>query len=75
VIEIAAYNDNAGDPSSSLALSQQRAEAVRNALVQAGVPAAMLVAKGYGPANPVTSNDTAIGRLRNQRIEFHPISG
>ena len=31
----------------------------------------MLTAKGYGSANPVDSNDTEEGRLRNRRIEYH----
>jgi len=33
----------------------------------------MLVAKGYGEADPVASNDTAEGRLKNRRIEYHVI--
>jgi outer membrane protein OmpA-like peptidoglycan-associated protein len=39
-------------------------------LIQRGVPAAMLVAKGYGDARPIASNDTKEGRFRNHRIEF-----
>ncbi|MBO0736099.1 MAG: OmpA family protein [Alphaproteobacteria bacterium] len=70
VIEIAGYTDTNGDPASNLQLSQQRAEAVKAALVQAGVDPGMLVAKGYGNANPVAANDTLEGRLRNRRIEY-----
>jgi outer membrane protein OmpA-like peptidoglycan-associated protein len=43
---------------------------VRAALVQNGVDPSMLVAKGYGNANPVAANDTVEGRLRNRRIEY-----
>lgn len=70
VIEIGGYTDNTGDPTANVALSQQRADAVRNALIQGGADPSMLVAKGYGSANPIASNDTADGRFQNRRIEY-----
>jgi outer membrane protein OmpA-like peptidoglycan-associated protein len=73
VIEIAGYTDNTGDPQANVALSQQRADAVRNALIKAGVNPDMLVAKGYGSANPVASNDSADGRFSNRRIEYRVV--
>jgi OmpA-OmpF porin, OOP family len=73
VIEIAGYTDNTGDPAANLQLSQHRADAVRAALVQAGVDPGMLVAKGYGSANAVAGNDSLEGRLRNRRIEYRVI--
>jgi outer membrane protein OmpA-like peptidoglycan-associated protein/uncharacterized protein YidB (DUF937 family)/cytoskeletal protein RodZ len=73
VLEIAGYTDNTGDAALNLALSQRRAEAVREALIKYGVGPDMLVAKGYGEADPVASNDTAEGRLKNRRIEYHVI--
>ncbi len=73
VLEIAGYTDNRGDPAANVKLSQERAEAVRNALIQAGVDPARLVARGYGSANPVASNDLLEGRFRNRRIEFHTL--
>ena len=33
----------------------------------------MLLAKGYGEADPVANNDTAVGRLKNRRIEYHVV--
>lgn len=70
VIEIGGYTDNTGDPTMNLQLSQQRAEAVRNALVQAGVNPGMLIAKGFGSTKAVASNDTVEGRFQNRRIEY-----
>jgi len=69
-LEIAGYTDNTGNERMNLALSQRRADAVREALVKSGVSADMLVAKGYGSADPIASNDTPEGRLRNRRIEY-----
>jgi outer membrane protein OmpA-like peptidoglycan-associated protein len=73
VLEIAGYTDNTGDAALNLALSQKRAEAVRQALIKYGADADMLVAKGYGEADPIASNDTAAGRLKNRRIEYHVV--
>jgi outer membrane protein OmpA-like peptidoglycan-associated protein/uncharacterized protein YidB (DUF937 family) len=73
VLEVAGYTDNTGDAALNLALSQKRAEAVREALIKYGADADMLVAKGYGEADPLASNDTAEGRLKNRRIEYHVV--
>jgi outer membrane protein OmpA-like peptidoglycan-associated protein/uncharacterized protein YidB (DUF937 family) len=73
VVEIAGYTDNTGDPAANVQLSQQRAESVRAALVQAGVDPGMLVAKGYGSASPIAGNDTLEGRFRNRRIEYRVV--
>ncbi len=73
VLEIAGYTDNTGDATLNVALSQKRAEAVRQALIKYGADPDMLVAKGYGEADPIASNDTAEGRLKNRRIEYHVV--
>ncbi len=73
VLEIAGYTDNTGDAALNLALSQKRAESVREALIKYGVDPDMLVAKGYGEADPVANNDTPEGRLKNRRIEYHVV--
>ena len=70
VIEVGGNTDNTGDSAANLALSQQRADAVKSYLVQQGVPDAQLTAKGYGDTHPIASNDTDEGRFRNRRIEF-----
>jgi outer membrane protein OmpA-like peptidoglycan-associated protein len=50
-------------------LSQRRAEAVREALIGAGVDAGRITAIGAGASQPVAGNDTAQGRARNRRVE------
>ena len=71
VLEIAGYTDNTGNSAQNVALSQRRADAVRDALIKDGASPDMFVAKGYGSADPIASNDTPEGRLRNRRIEYH----
>jgi outer membrane protein OmpA-like peptidoglycan-associated protein len=75
VIEIAGYTDNTGDAAANLKLSQERADAVRARLLAAGVAAGVIQAKGYGSADPIASNDTAVGRFRNRRIEYRVTLG
>ncbi|WP_027792974.1 OmpA family protein [Paraburkholderia acidipaludis] len=71
-LEVAGYSDNVGDATVNLALSKQRALAVRTYLVAQGAPPGTLSAQGYGDAKPVDSNDTESGRFHNRRIEFVP---
>jgi OmpA-OmpF porin, OOP family len=70
VLEIGGYTDNRGNPDANRRLSQQRAESVRRFLIDKGVSSDSLVAKGYGDANPIASNDTEEGRFKNRRIEY-----
>jgi outer membrane protein OmpA-like peptidoglycan-associated protein len=71
VLEIAGYTDNTGNQAENITLSQRRADAVRDALIKDGANPDTLVAKGYGSADPIASNNTPEGRLRNRRIEYH----
>jgi outer membrane protein OmpA-like peptidoglycan-associated protein len=61
--------DNTGPEDFNLKLSQQRADAVRDALVSRGVGADRITTRGYGPKYPVVANDTAAGRQQNRRVE------
>jgi cytochrome c oxidase subunit II len=69
-IEVAGHTDNTGTPEGNLALSQQRAVAVQKYLVDKGIDASRLVARGYGQTKPVDTNDTEEGMAKNRRTEF-----
>ncbi|RMF58357.1 MAG: OmpA family protein, partial [Calditrichaeota bacterium] len=70
VVEIRGYTDNTGNRNFNYTLSQRRAEAVKQYLIQHGVEGSRIVAKGYGPENPIATNSTREGRAKNRRIEF-----
>lgn len=69
-LRVEGHTDSTGNPDLNDELSQQRAEAVRAALIDRGVPADRLIATGYGDARPVGDNTTEEGRARNRRIEL-----
>jgi outer membrane protein OmpA-like peptidoglycan-associated protein len=69
-LTVEGHTDNIGSADYNQDLSQRRAEAVRQALVSRGVPAAQLTAKGYGLTRPVDTNETVLGRAHNRRVEL-----
>ncbi len=73
-VRVEGHTDDRGKAEANRALSQARAEAVRDYLVKQGVEGGRLEAKGFGPDRPVTSNKTAQGRATNRRVEFVIIS-
>jgi len=71
MIEIAGHTDNVGNPQNNAKLSKERAEAIRQYLLQTyGLPSGSVVAYGYGDAQPIASNDTVEGREVNRRVVF-----
>ena len=67
--EIEGHTDSQGDAAYNKALSQRRADAVRQALIDRfGSDASRLTAAGYGLEKPRASNDDAEGRARNRRV-------
>lgn len=73
-LRITGHTDNRGARDYNIKLSQDRAEAVRRFLIERGIEAARLEAKGYGPDQPIASNADAEGRQKNRRTEFHSVS-
>jgi outer membrane protein OmpA-like peptidoglycan-associated protein len=69
-LALVGHTDAQGPLADNVALSRQRAEAVRNRLVtQYGIPAARLSSDGVGFLSPISSNLTEDGRARNRRVE------
>jgi outer membrane protein OmpA-like peptidoglycan-associated protein len=69
-IEVGGYTDNVGGDDMNQRLSENRADSVRSYLVQQGVLANAVTAKGFGNSSPVASNDDSAGRQQNRRVEL-----
>lgn len=67
---IEGFTDNTGNADANQRLSEQRAQAVKAALIQHGIPAENIETRGMGEAYPVASNATATGRQLNRRVEI-----
>jgi len=69
-LSVEGHTDNTGRPELNMKLSIQRAQAVADYLVKAGVSPALITVRGFGETRPVASNRTAEGRARNRRVEI-----
>lgn len=69
-VAIQGHTDNEGNASDNLVLSENRAKAVMQYLIEKGISADRLTAKGFGQNKPVATNDTPEGRAQNRRTEF-----
>jgi SH3 domain-containing YSC84-like protein 1 len=69
-LHIEGYTDNVGSKAANQNLSQQRATAVMNWLVDHGVDRSRLTATGYGESRPLGDNSTDEGRAKNRRVEL-----
>ena len=73
-LEVQGHTDNVGRQAFNMQLSQRRADSVRRYLIEAGIDASRLRARGYGPDSPIEDNRTEEGRAANRRVEFHILS-
>ncbi len=69
-IRVEGHTDNRGSATFNKKLSLQRAQAVADALVAAGIPASRIHTVGYGEEHPIASNETPMGRSANRRVEI-----
>ncbi len=69
-LEVVGHTDDVGDEQENLVLSQQRAAAVVDRLIELGIDEARLTSRGDGEANPLAPNDSDENRALNRRIEF-----
>ncbi len=70
LIRVEGHTDIIGTAAYNQGLSERRAAAVVTALVARGVEPHRMVAAGYGFSRPIATNETALGRAKNRRVEF-----
>lgn len=69
-LSLEGYTDNTGDAAKNLQLSIDRANAAKAYLVKKGITEDRISTEGYGAENPIATNKTAAGRLKNRRVVF-----
>jgi outer membrane protein OmpA-like peptidoglycan-associated protein len=74
-VAIEGFTDSTGAADFNRQLSQERAQAVRSALVQHGIEGERITSRGFGEQYPVASNDTPAGRQMNRRVEIAVSTG
>ena len=70
LVRVEGHTDSTGTDAYNMDLSNRRAMAVKNLLVQRGIADSRIEAVGYGETLPVATNDTETGRQRNRRVEI-----
>jgi outer membrane protein OmpA-like peptidoglycan-associated protein len=69
-LDVEGHTDSVGGDDYNQRLSEQRGGAVRDFLIEQGMPGSSVTAKGFGKTQPSASNDTASGRQQNRRVEL-----
>ncbi|MCB2181844.1 MAG: OmpA family protein [Desulfobulbaceae bacterium] len=70
LIRVEGHTDSTGSEEYNLKLSQRRAQAVGNLLMQRNISSSRIQLVGLGETHPVASNETEAGRLKNRRVEI-----
>jgi len=65
------HTDSVGSDATNQRLSEERANSVRNFLIDKGIASNRLTAVGYGEAKPIATNNTSAGRAQNRRVEIN----
>ncbi|WP_372859004.1 OmpA family protein, partial [Pseudoalteromonas sp.] len=69
-LSVEGHTDSTGKDSYNMTLSEQRAQSVKNYLVNQQIMAARVSTSGYGESRPIATNDSANGRAQNRRVEI-----
>src|SRR6266404_2371789 len=69
-LAVEGHTDSVGGDEANQKLSEQRADVVRQYLIEEGLPDASVSSQGFGKSSPVADNDTAAGRQKNRRVEI-----
>lgn len=69
-VEVGGHTDDQGDDDDNMRLSKDRADTVRDYLIEKGIEAERVIAVGYGETKPIAKNTTNFGRTKNRRVEF-----
>jgi outer membrane protein OmpA-like peptidoglycan-associated protein len=70
IVELAGHTDNVGSEAYNLKLSDERAQSVRQALIEQGIDPNRMISKGYGSSKPIVPNDNDDNRAKNRRTEM-----
>ena len=70
VYEVQGHTDSTGNPASNQRLSERRAQAIVDKMVELGIDPSRLTAVGKGQMEPIADNSTEEGRAKNRRVEF-----
>jgi outer membrane protein OmpA-like peptidoglycan-associated protein len=69
-ISIEGHTDNTGNAAHNKKLSEDRANAVLNALTGQGIDKSRLSAQGFGSERPLVANDSEANKAKNRRVEL-----
>lgn len=70
-VKLDGHTDNTGSDKINQKLSQDRVDAIKNYLIEKGISADRIIAKGHGSTQPIADNKTAEGRAKNRRVEIN----